>query len=473
MGFGTRVFVLLCLIVFVFVPRSHASICSDSTGCYGPGIGSDGLANTVVGGTAGNIVSYRFRAGHTGSLQEIHVYLMQGHAGYSSGTGGQLRITVNTDDGTDAHNPSGTVLSTYLVNAPASVTPSIYFPIFVFAAPPSLIEGQLYHIVFTDVDASPTTNYLSVNAQYYENPSAPAQPTISDVDGAVLLGGPDGRWAPRKGYLPILELDYQDGFSEGNGYMEAWIGAPQNISGPAAVEETITVSGTQKNVASASIRIAHISGADPLIVRLENSDGTLVEEGTIPAAAIPLTNPASPTWTTFTFSSAHTLLPGQTYHLQFGAASTSTYQAYPIRKGLAYGFKNTTYFPDGYAGFNQNGSWVGWTQWGVANRTDGDLQFYFGLVPPAPPSPVISNAVAATWISAMVEWSTDQPSMSQIEYGISTSYAGLSSLDSSLQTNHSVVLSGLVANTIYHYRVISTNASGGRTVSGDLIFSTP
>ena len=473
MGFGKRVFVLLCLIVFVFITRGHASICSDSTGCYGPGIGSDGLANTVVGGTAGNIVSYRFRAGHTGSLQQIHVYLMQGHAGYSSGTGGQLRITVNTDDGTDAHNPSGTVLATYLVSAPASVTPSIYFPIFVFAAPPSLIEGQLYHIVFTDVDASPTTNYLSVNAQYYENPSTPAQPTISDVDGAVLLGGPDGRWAPRKGYLPILELDYQDGFSEGNGYMEAWIGAPQNISGPAAVQETITVSGTQKNVASASIRVAHISGADPLIVRLENSDGTLIEEGAIPGRCNPSHEPRIAHLDNIHLFLGTYLITGADLPLAVRCRVHLHLPGIPDPKGPGLRLSKHDLFP-GWIRRIQSKWFVGRLDTvgrSKPNRRRPAVLFRIGS--PAPPSPVISNAVAATWISAMVEWSTDQPSMSQIEYGISTSYAGLSSLDSSLQTNHSVVLSGLVANTIYHYRVISTNASGGRTVSGDLIFSTP
>jgi hypothetical protein len=88
------------------------------------------------------------------------------------------------------------------------------------------------------------------------------------------------------------------------------------------------------------------------------------------------------------------LVAGQSYHLQFRTASTSSYQAFPIRKGLAYGFQNTTYFPDGYAQFNQNGSWVGWTQWGVANRTDGDLQFYFAVNQAKPPNPPTGLTVA-------------------------------------------------------------------------------
>ena len=387
MGLGRlRVFGLLFLIVVAAPLPGHAT-CLVTSACYGPGLGSDGLANTVVGGPWGNIVSYRFRAGQTGLLQQIHVYLIQNHLGYSAGTGGKLQVTVNADDGTPAHNPSSTVLASYLLSNPLAATPSINFPIFVFSAPPMLVQGQLYHIVFKNVDASPTVNYLSVDALYYANPSTPGQPTISDVDSAELLGGPAGTWTPRQGYTPILELDYQGGWSEFNGYMEAWVGASQTISGINAVREMFTVSGAQRTVSSASIRVARTSGTDPLIVRLENGDGTVIEQGEIPAASIPMTSPVSYVWATFTFSSAHTLLAGQNYHLQFRSAPTSTYQAFPIRKGVAYGFQNTTYFPDGYAQFNQNGSWVGWTQWGVSNRTDSDLQFYFAVDQAKPLSP--------------------------------------------------------------------------------------
>jgi hypothetical protein len=72
-----------------------------------------------------------------------------------------------------------------------------------------------------------------------------------------------------------------------------------------------------------------------------------------------------------------TLYSGDSYHIDLEASSRTTYQVFPIRKGSAYGFANTTYFPEGYAQFKSGSSWVGWTQWGVTNRTDADLQFYF------------------------------------------------------------------------------------------------
>ena len=230
------------------------------------------------------------------------------------------------------------------------------------------------------------------------------------------------------------------------------------------------------------------SGSDPLIVRLENADGTLIEEGGIPAASFltgasatdPYGSPLNYTWATYTFSSAHTLVAGQTYHLDLEATSTSAYDFFPIRKGLSYGFQIPTYFPDGHAEFKVNcGSWAGWTEWGEANRTDGDLQFYFNLMgtstnPQVTSSgPTISGASAASSLSAMIAWTTDQPSTGQVQYGTTTSYSSVTPLNSTLLTSHSMTLTGLTGSTIYHYRILSTNASGTQTVSGDLTFTAP
>ena len=59
-----------------------------------------------------------------------------------------------------------------------------------------------------------------------------------------------------------------------------------------------------------------------------------------------------------------------------------------------------------------------------------------------------------------------------MEYGLSSVYAASSALDSNLTTSHSVTLSSLAANTIYHYRVISTDVSGNTATSSDQTFVT-
>lgn len=360
-----------------------AASATGSSGYYGSGIGSDGLANTTVG-PSGNMVSYRFRAKHSGVLSQALIYLISDHPGYAGGTAGTTLITLTTDDGTAAHNPTSTVLASYVMSDVLSLpSPARYFYTVHFASPPTLTAGQLYHMVFKSIDPSPTVNFLSVDDLYELNYSTAVQGSISATDAAVLLSEDGGAWKPRSGFTPIYQLTFSSGVTEGIGYIEGWVGAPERISGTNAVRETFTVSGAEQQVSSVAIRVARVSGNDSLVVRLENANGTLIEESTIPATAIPLSSSGSPSyfWASLPFSSTYALTPGSTYHLDLEATSTSTYETFPIRKGYYYGFQATTYFPDGYAEFEQNGSWTGWTEWGAADRTDGDLQFYFSVVP--------------------------------------------------------------------------------------------
>ncbi|MFA6338806.1 MAG: peptidoglycan-binding protein [Candidatus Paceibacterota bacterium] len=74
--------------------------------------------------------------------------------------------------------------------------------------------------------------------------------------------------------------------------------------------------------------------------------------------------------------------------------------------------------------------------------------------------------------TATTTWTTDEVATSQVEYGLTNSYGLTSTLDSLLVTSHSVVLSGLTASTLYHFRVRSTDASGNLSVSSDQTFTT-
>ncbi len=362
--------IVLLLIQLGCVVTGHAQ-------SYGAGLGADGLANTRLG-PDGLMVSYRFLAKHTGVLEQIRIYLIPDRDGYAAGTGGTIRVTLHPDDGTSSHHPSSTVLETHwITNILSLPSPSRYFYVIKFA-PVTITAGHIYHLVFKNEDRYPAYNYLSIDALYHAVPTSPMQPTISDTNLAVLLSAQGGPWEVRPGFTPIYELDFTNGASEGVGYMEGWVGAPQPIYGTRAVRETFTVSSSVK-VSSAAIRVSRIRGNNPLVVRLEDANGTLVHQGSIPAVDIPETSAGNPVWAKLPFGATYTLLAGHTYHLDFEASATSLYEAFPIRKGSKYGFRSSTYFPDGHAEFKQGSSWVGWTQWGQANRSDGDLQFYFDV----------------------------------------------------------------------------------------------
>jgi hypothetical protein len=74
--------------------------------------------------------------------------------------------------------------------------------------------------------------------------------------------------------------------------------------------------------------------------------------------------------------------------------------------------------------------------------------------------------------SATITWNTNELADSQVEYGLTTAYGSLGSLDTLRVTNHSAGLSGLAANSTYHYRVKSKDAAGNLAVSADNTFKT-
>lgn len=88
-------------------------------------------------------------------------------------------------------------------------------------------------------------------------------------------------------------------------------------------------------------------------------------------------------------------------------------------------------------------------------------------------APIISAISATTATTgATISWITDNSSDTQVEYGLTTAYGSNSALNSTMITTHSVVLSGLANNTIYHYRVKSKNAANLLATSNDQIFRT-
>jgi len=73
--------------------------------------------------------------------------------------------------------------------------------------------------------------------------------------------------------------------------------------------------------------------------------------------------------------------------------------------------------------------------------------------------------------SATIEWNTDVPSDSTVQYGPDTSY-GLQQSDSVFDTFHSVTITGLSSGTTYHCCAVSRSVTGGIGVSADVEFTT-
>jgi hypothetical protein len=88
--------------------------------------------------------------------------------------------------------------------------------------------------------------------------------------------------------------------------------------------------------------------------------------------------------------------------------------------------------------------------------------------------PVVSNIAVPkrTATSAVITWTTDEPSTSQVEFGLTASYGHVSPLDPALVKQHEVTLLNLAALTTFHARVRSTDAAGNTATSADFTFTT-
>jgi hypothetical protein len=352
---------------------------------YGPGIGADSLANTRIGGpdgTPGRTLSIRFRASTTSALTSINFY-QQGGPGYAGGTGGSLKVSVQTDDGTSSHLPSGTILASQTVTCAYAVgDPG---RLVTFSNPATLVAGNLYHMVFANADPAPATNYVSLNAAYVVTATTPRQPLFADTDWALLMMSVGHDWKARPEYTPIMSIAYANGQTAGMGYMERCY-PDYSIDGIARVRETFTVADGDRTVSTVGVRLRRITGTGSLTLTVETSAGSIVGSATIPASSIPTGTYGS--WVTAAFAAPFKLTTGSAYNFVLTTSSGTTYSVLPFRKGLEYDYLTGSYFKDGHAEQSSSGStWVDVS----TNRAQYDVQFYFANVTSAVYGPKTST----------------------------------------------------------------------------------
>ena len=88
-------------------------------------------------------------------------------------------------------------------------------------------------------------------------------------------------------------------------------------------------------------------------------------------------------------------------------------------------------------------------------------------------SPIISNIqTTVTDTSTTISWQTNELSDSTVAYGLSSDLEIDTLTQNGLKTSHSVTLSGLIAETSYHYQIQVTDSSTNSTLSDNLTFTT-
>ena len=118
----------------------------------------------------------------------------------------------------------------------------------------------------------------------------------------------------------------------------------------------------------------------------------------------------------------------------------------------------------GIAGSNQlrvqNGDIITATYFDSSNNSNVTANATIDTLPP-----VISQVAATTdYYNAQVTWRTSKPADSSVQYSESP-LPDRSAYASALVTNHAVTISGLSANRIYYYQVVSRDQAGNSTVA--------
>ncbi|HVN12683.1 MAG TPA: hypothetical protein VMT69_11365 [Kineosporiaceae bacterium] len=332
----------------------------------------DTLSNMQVGGSASGssntYVAYRFRATSTASLSSLRVYVIdQNYPGYGGGTGGSWRVDLVPEVG---GVPSSTILGSISVAHPTSD-----FPVYSFSPAVPVTAGTVYDLVFTDTDASPTVNFVSLDLAYVFNATTPRQPGTGDADFGALRRFGAGAWSVQSGYTPILDLTYSNGVHQGNGYMEVEETSPVYIGGAKTARERFTPAISQ-TVSRAAIRVARTSGSGSLTLRLADAAGNTIDSCSVDASSVPVATATADgtagSWMSCAFAASHTLSAGNGYAVYVTA--TNSLWSRGIQQGDGYSFSPSTFFSCGVleASTNSGSSWS--TVSGLG--TSGDLQFY-------------------------------------------------------------------------------------------------
>lgn len=359
---------------------------------YGLPWNADDLDNLEIGLTGDSTkrrVGIRFRAPVTDTLQSIALAIAYG-TGYSLGTGGSVKCALQADDGTANHFPSGTDIASVTVTTPNGTPDTESVVTWTFSSPPTVTAGVLYHLVFTNVDASPTTNWVSFDGTY-NNPSNPglgtqAQPYFADTDWYVnRFDGPSPGWTaqPQVSASPVnlhfvsSSLDY--GWSVD--YTPV-VAAVRNIGGANAVRMKFTPSATITVVRMFARAYRQSGTTHDLSYQLKDNSGTILASGTVPVASFPSgsagSNPGIGFWGSVGFSPV-TLTAGSTYTFELWATGeTVFYQAYPLRTAETGNWSDAAgkmgRFDDGHWEYSTN-SGSTWTE--ESSDVGYKMQAYF------------------------------------------------------------------------------------------------
>lgn len=352
---------------------------------------SGGLQNLQIGGANARQPAVKFVANNSAALASAGIYVKTG-IGYSLGTGGSIRMSVQPDNGSGS--PSGTILDsvTFSPGNPASPT----FPVPALPSGYHPVVGLTYYFVFTNMDADPVNNYVSLDNMGMDTNTAPPFYSGNPIQincaltscysqFAVLRKDGAGAWTLLTNQTPIISINYASGSSQGQGYVDELVSSGLfTVQGTNQAAEIFTPAN-DTIVSEMNIWAKKTGAPGVMTVSLQTAAGTVIETGTIPAASFGTNYSYAP----YVFTSNKTLTALTQYRaiLSSAADASNNYQVFPMQKGGACcGFNIPSVFNTGNYQTNTGGGWTNYT-----GSTAYDMPFFFNVA--APPIPPLSAGI--------------------------------------------------------------------------------
>ncbi len=181
--------------------------------------------------------------------------------------------------------------------------------------------------------------------------------------------------------------------------------------------------------------------AQPVVISSSDTTATIEWETDEPANGVVQFDTSNQNWGSYASSVTRTAM--ETDHIVTLSGLTSVY---------------TYYFRVGSTDPSGNGPTV---------SAEVELNTGVSTDTTAPDITVAPSVGSITDNAATVTWTTDEPGTSVVEYGTTTAYGFTRTITTPRTTSHSVQLTGLQADTTYHFRVSSYDGAGnGPDTSG-------
>jgi len=164
-------------------------------------------------------------------------------------------------------------------------------------------------------------------------------------------------------------------------------------------------------------------------------------------------------------TSACPVTPGQTYFAR--VYRSGGFNAYYMQRDFSPAGGYSTGRAVGQAYWRPNSS----SPWSPAPSPCVDLKGFVCCATAMQTVSITNVSVTPSTGSAVITWTTNVPATSRVDYGTTSSY-GKYVFDSTLTTTHSITITGLHGNEIYHYKLTSTAPSYADGQTGDATFIT-